>query len=261
MIKKIFAGLVFLVVIIAAGAYFLSANMDSLVEAAIETYGTAATKTPVRLDSVKIVLTSGEASMAGLSVGSPDGFEAEKSLFLGSIAVKLDTKSVTGNGPIVIKDITIDKPQVTYEINTKGDNNLRTISKNAQAFASSFSKAKKEKSAVSQSPDGSPSRKVIIESLTVRDGQLSISQPLLKGKTLDAKLPVIRLTNIGKNEGGADPAEVAEIVLEAITNASSQVATSNLTQELGSTIEKAKTLSQEDIEAKGGELLQNVFGK
>ncbi|MDD4615888.1 MAG: hypothetical protein PHW76_02065 [Alphaproteobacteria bacterium] len=260
--KKILAGLVVLGVVIVGAAYFLSANLDSIVRAAVEKYGTAATKTAVTLDSVKIVLASGEAAMGGLSIGSPEGFEAEKSLYLGSISVKLDKSSIGGNGPLVIKDITIQKPQITYEVSNSGDSNLQKISKNAQAYASSFSKDKKS-GGQTENTDKGPDRKVVIESLTIREGQVSIAQALLKGKKIEAQLPLIHLTNIGKNENGASPAEVAQIVLGAVTNASAQVATSNLAKELGTTIDnvKAGDVSGSDLEKVGGQVLNGLLGK
>jgi hypothetical protein len=61
----------------------------------------------------------------------------------------------------------------------------------------------------------------------------------LKGKVLSADLPVIHLTNIGRNEGGTTPADIAEKVLGAISDSAGQVASSSLTKELRSRLEKA----------------------
>jgi hypothetical protein len=236
MLKKILIGLVMLIALLGVGGYFLYANMDSVVRSTIEKYGTAATKTTVRLDYVKITLASGEAALAGLSVGSPSGFAADKSLVLGTIAVKLDAGSLAGNGPIVIQDISIEKPQITYEVNNNGESNLQTIARNAEAYAASFGGGGKDKA--NSAGAKQPGRKIIIDSLTVRDGHVAISQALLQGRQLSAPLPVIHLTNIGKNEGGATPAEVAQKLLTAIANSASQVAGADLAKELGSTLEK-----------------------
>jgi hypothetical protein len=237
MLKKILIGLVLVIALSGVGGYFLYANMDSVVRSTIEKYGTAATQATVRLDHVKITLATGEAALGGLSVGSPTGFAADKSLYLGDIAVKLDTGSLAGNGPIVIQDITIEKPQVTYEVNNTGESNLQTIARNAEAYAASIAGGG-EKGNASDAGAKQPGRKLIIDSLTVRDGQIAISQAMLQGRQLSAPLPVIHLTNIGKGEGGATPAEVAEKVLAAITNSASQIASADLAKELGSTLEK-----------------------
>jgi hypothetical protein len=262
--KKILIGILVLVAVVLGGVYFVSANIDSIVEAAIEKYGTASTRTPVRLDSVKIALASGQATLGGLSVGSPEGFEAPKSLSIGNISVKLDTASVTGTGPIVIKDISIDKPEVTYEINEKGQSNLQTIVRNTQSYASSLSGKgpKLEKKAVEAESGKETGRKIIIESLTVRDGLVAFSQPLAKDKQYSAKLPVIHLTNMGKADQGATPAEVAQEILAAITTASSQVASEGLAKELGSKIEAVTGGKvDESVQKMGTDAINGLFGK
>lgn len=245
MLKKIAIGLVVLLVVIAGAAYFLFSNLDSIVKAAIEKYGTAATQAEVRLDSVKLSITSGEGSLNGLSVGNPKGFSTAKALTMGLISVKLDTSSVTGSGPIIIREIVIEKPQVTYEVTTSGDSNLQTIEKNTMAYAGASGGTGNSGSASSGatatsggggggSSGGGQERKVIINDLYVRDGQIGISHQLLQGKTLTAALPTIHLTNIGKDKGGASPAQVAQQVLGSILASASKSASSELTKQLGS---------------------------
>jgi len=242
MLKKIAIGVVILLVIIAGGVYFLFSNLDSIIKAAIEKYGTAATQADVKLDSVKLSITSGEGSLNGLTVGNPKGFSAPKAIYMGTISVKLDTSSVTGNGPIVIREIVIEKPQVTYEATNTGDSNLQTIQRNTMAYAGasgtggSAGSAGSGGSASTSSTGGgnsSQERKVIINDLYVRNGQIGISHALLAGKTLAADLPTIHLSNIGKDKGGASPAEVAQQVLGSITASASKVASADLTKQLG----------------------------
>ncbi|MGE5893616.1 MAG: hypothetical protein ACM34I_06130, partial [bacterium] len=54
------------VVVLAAALYFLVTNIDSIVKAAIEKYGSEVTKTDVRVSSVKIKLSSGEGAVSEL---------------------------------------------------------------------------------------------------------------------------------------------------------------------------------------------------
>lgn len=261
MLKKLLAVFVVLILIVGAGIFFLGSNLDSLVRSAVEKYGTAATQTTVKLDGVKIALTSGEAGLSGLSVGSPAGFTADKSFFLGNISVKLDTSSVSGTGPIVIDEINIDKPQVTYEVNKSGDTNLQAIAKNAQNYAASLGGGKSgESKPAEDNGQKKPGRKLIIKSLTVNNGQISIIQPLLQ-KPLSAGLPTIHLTNIGKSEGGASPAEVAQQLIGAITNSASQIAASDLSKALGDNLKNA---ADGYLKAKSGDVgnqIKGLFGQ
>ena len=57
---------------------------------------------------------------------------------------------------------------------------------------------------------------------------------MLPGKTVTAALPTIHLANIGKDKGGATPAEVAEQVLVSISSNAARTASAALTKELGS---------------------------
>jgi len=235
MLKKIAIGVVVLLLVIAGGVYYLFSNLDSIIKAAIEKYGTAATQAEVKLDSVKLSISSGEGSLNGLTVGNPKGFSTPQALSLGTISVKLDTSSVTGNGPIVIKEIDIEKPQVTYEVTNSGDSNLQTIQRNTMAYAGGSSGGGSTASSSGPgSSGGGQERKVIISDLYIRDGDIGISHALLKGKTLSAPLPTIHLTNIGKDSGGATPAQVAQQVIGSITASASKAANIDLSKELGS---------------------------
>jgi hypothetical protein len=246
MLKKIAIGVVVLLVVIAGGAYYLFSNLDSIIKAAIEKYGTAATQAEVKLDSVKLSIASGEGALDGLTVGNPKGFTTPRALNLGSIAVKLDTSSVTGNGPIVIKEIDIEKPQVTYEVTSNGDSNLQTIQRNAMAYGGASGGGGGNASAGGggtgnaggggngNTGGGGQERKLVITDLYIRDGEVGITHALLKGKTLSAPLPTIHLSNIGKDKGGATPGQVAEQVLGSITASASKVASVDLQKELGS---------------------------
>ncbi|MDE2029705.1 MAG: AsmA family protein, partial [Alphaproteobacteria bacterium] len=195
--KKIAAGLGILVVVLAIGVGYLWSNLGSVIKSTVDKYGSAATQATVHLGGVDLSLTSGEGSLSDLSVGSPKGFSADQALYLGKISVRLDPKSVTGNGPIVIKQVVIDKPQVMYEVTATGDSNLKTIARNAENYANSFGGGKKKAAAKPAAEEKAPARKIIIEDLSITNGQVAITQPMLQGKQLSAPLPTIHVRNIG----------------------------------------------------------------
>src|SRR5271154_2939428 len=135
MMKKIATAFAVLVIVIGLGAAYLWTNLDRIVAAAIEKYGTAAAQADVRVSGVSLAPTSGEGKMSGLSVDNPKGFSSNKAISLGSIQVQLDPHSITGTGPIIIHQIAITQPQVAYELTNGGDSNLQTIQHNAQNYA------------------------------------------------------------------------------------------------------------------------------
>lgn len=235
--KKLGIAVVVLIVVVGAGGWFLFANLDHIVKVTIEKYASAATQTKVTLDGVTLQLTSGNGTLSGLSVGNPAGFSAAKAFYLGSIGVKLDTSTIKGTGPIVISSMDIEKPQVTYELLNSGTSNLQTIQKNTQAYANSFqgkkTSARTSPAATSTAdPDkAQPGRKLIIRDLVIRNGNVAISQELLKGQNLSTGLPEIHMTNIGQSSGGATAAEVAQQVFSAIANSAAQASVTELAKQ------------------------------
>ena len=83
-----------LALVIAAGIAFVLTNVNFIVKSAIEKYGSRATGTAVAVSSVNIRLASGEAEVMGLSVANPGGFSSPHIFDLGSIAVRIDARSV-----------------------------------------------------------------------------------------------------------------------------------------------------------------------
>jgi hypothetical protein len=233
-IKKILIGVAVLLVIVVAGAYFLWSNIGGIIKTALENYGSQATQSEVKVSNVKLSLTSGEGSISGISIANPKGYSAGNAFMLGQVSVKLDTGTVTQN-PVVIKEIVIDAPQVNYEMGADGGSTLQTIQKNVNAYAAKMGGG----GTPSQQPAAGskePERKLIIENLYVRNGQISASHAALKGQHVKSGLPTIHLTNIGKAKGGASPAEVANEVIGAISQQAAKVAA----VDLGKTLESLK---------------------
>ena len=248
MFKKIILGLVALVIIVAIAAGTLWSNLDSIVKTAVEKVGTAVLQTEVSLSSVKISLTSGQGSLSGLSIANPKGFSSAKAFYLGAITLKIDPHSIAGTGPIIVKELTIEKPQVSYEIAQSGDN-LQTLQKNATTFANTAVGV--NKNAKEETPSAKKEgRKLIIEHLAIRDGQVGISHYLLAGKNMQATLPTITLSNLGKDSGGITPAVLAEKIMGTLTASATAAATADITKQLGS----LKNITPDSLKGVGNQL-------
>lgn len=235
MIKKLALAFAILVVAIVGAGYYFFSNVDSLVKAVIERYGSEATQSSVNLKSITLGLTTGTGDLNGLTVKNPKGFSSADAIALGDIKLALDVSTLQSN-TIVIKDITILQPAVLYEY-AGGGGNLEALQKNVQSYAAKFSggKTAPDKSAgdAGQSASKQPEKKVIIENLAIRDGKIAITHQALQGRTLSSALPTIQMKDIGKDKGGATPAEVAEKVIGSISAQASRVATAELQKQAG----------------------------
>jgi len=242
-----------LLVILAGAAWYLLSSVDSIVKGAIEKYGTEAAQASVTVKSVKLSLATGEATITGLVVGNPGGFATDSAVTLNSVTVKLDTGSLIGSGTIVIKQVDIVAPHVTYEVGL-GGSNLQTIQKNVQAYAGNPESSGGTPVAASSGSE----RKLVIEDLVVRDGVVSVSATILQGRTLNVPLPTIHLTGIGK-DGGATPAQVARQVLGSITTDAATVGARALANGATSAVtDTAKGVVSQPREV--GKRLKSLFG-
>ncbi len=228
--KKIGIGLAVLLIVIGGAGWYLFSNLDSIIKAAISKYGSAATLTSVSVDGVKLSLTSGEGTVSGLIVGNPQGFTSPFAISVGSMTVQVDTSTLAGNGPIVIKTIYITQPHITYEINAGAglmgvstNSNLQAIQHNVQSTTAA---------PAAPPPSNTPARKEIIQDLYVTGGEISLDAAVLKGKGTTVPLPPIHLTNIGASGGGVTPAQVAGQILSAIIAQADRVGAAALAQQV-----------------------------
>jgi len=243
MAKKIIIGVVVVLVVAAGGLYFLYSNLGSIIKAAIEKYGSEATQAQVTVNSVTLSASSGQGAISGLVIDNPKGFSAPHAFELGSISLTVDTSTITQN-PVVIKEVVISGPKVTYEQGNSGGN-LQKIQQNVTQYAggSASAKASPGSSGGSQTPSGSssssssaaakPERKLIIDKLDVTGGEVTATATMLQGRTVKTSLPPIHLTDIGRKEGGATPAEITQRIISAISDQASKAAVAELQKSFG----------------------------
>ena len=206
----IVGGAIGLLIVVFVGAMiYLASNLDSLVKDAVEKFGSEATLAEVKLNEVEISLATGATSFGGLKIGNPAGFKAPSAFEMGSISIKLDIDTIDQD-PIVIKEIAIVGPRITYELSGTGSN-IDAIQKNVDAYSKQFQSAGGDKK------NGGEGPKLVIEDIYIRGGKIGVSAGFLEGKTLDAALPDIHLKDIGKEEKGADPSQIIQVITDSMT--------------------------------------------
>lgn len=266
---KIVGGILAVVVIAIVGVVvFIYSNLDSIVKDAVEEYGPQFTGVSVKLDKVELSPENGMGKLSGLIVGNPAGYQTDAAFKLGTISMNIDISSLTGD-TIVIKSIVIDAPDITYEFGD-GGSNVDVIGKNVEKAAAGSGAKTAEKE------EKGPGKKMIVESLVVSNGRVSVSHPLLKGKKLGSALPTIRLKDIGKDKkDGATPAEVVDKVMDAIEKqvgaAVSSTNVNDMIKGLGGAATDAlkgvtggadgATKGVEDAAKGAGDSLKKLFGK
>jgi len=205
--KKMFLGaLLVLVLSFGFAVYYVLSGLDGMVKTAIETYGSQATQTAVRVASVKIVLKDGSGVIRGVTVGNPQGFTAPQAFALGEMATQVELKSLSEE-ITVVEQITVRAPEVFFELNAAGENNLAELKQNLAAGSSGVAAPAGKK--------GAAEPRLIIRKLLFADGSIHARLVPLD-KEYQLKLPTIALNNLG-GKTGATPAQIADQVLKVLT--------------------------------------------
>ncbi|HXG48436.1 MAG TPA: hypothetical protein VNO52_12480, partial [Methylomirabilota bacterium] len=95
--------------------------LNDIVKKAVETAGPPLTKTEVKLASSKISPLSGSGHLQGLFIGNPEGFKTEFAIKMGEMKVDVDVGSLLSD-TIVVEQIFIEGPEITFEGGLKGSN-------------------------------------------------------------------------------------------------------------------------------------------
>ncbi len=207
--KKIFIAGGVVVVIIVAVIFFTLSNLGPIVKKTVNTVGPKVTKTDVTVADVSVSLFGGEATIKDFFLGNPKGFKSDQAMRVGSVSVDIDEKTITQN-PIVINKIEIIAPQITYE-KIAGTDNFQALLKNVQGSAKSEKKAQSKSAS-----DDAQGKKIVINNVIIKDGEVNLTMAALGGKEITAPLPDIHLKDIGKQKQGATPAEAFEQIFASL---------------------------------------------
>jgi hypothetical protein len=197
---RIFLGLLLVVVLVVAGGlWYVSANLDRIVAHLIEEKGSEATQTAVRVGTVDLDIGKGSGRIASMSVANPEGFSKEAAISFGELQIHMDPMAVTSD-PIVIGEVAVSGAQILLEQTTDG-NNLRTL-----------------QTALAQQPAddiAAEGPEIIIERFALAESRVHVRVPQLN-ESRELALPEIIVSDIGRASNGATASEIAKQILEPI---------------------------------------------
>jgi len=233
--KWILVGIGGLIIIIIIVLILGISNLGPIIKKTVNSYGPEITKTEVHLGDVGISILSGEAKLKNFLLGNPKGFKSPQAMSVGSVFVNVDEGSLTKD-TIVIDKIEVVRPEITYE-KAGGTDNFKTILNNVTRTVGTG------KGSAKGTEDEGAGKKVLIRNFVVRDGKVNLAMSMLGGKSVSASLPDIHLKDIGKDKGGASPAEAFKEIFAAFyEKITSPAVTSSLNEGLkamGKTVESA----------------------
>jgi hypothetical protein len=250
--KWIFIGIgaviAILVIIVVVGI----SKLGPIVKMAVNTYGPQITDTELKVEDVGISIFSAEAKLKKFFLGNPKGFKSAGAMKVGSVYVNVDEGSLTKD-TIIINKIEVIGPEITYEKKGKTDN-FKAILSNVQK------NVPKSKSSKKQSEPQGQGKQLIINNFILKDGKVNMALEMPGGvlgdQSLSAELPDIHLKDIGKEKGGASPAEVAREIFAAlyakITSANVLGSFNDQLKKLGVSAEAVEKVAKEGLDTAGG---------
>ena len=207
--KKILSivGIVILVLIVIVVLF-----MGQIIKAGIETAGPKIAGVPMSVEKVRVNPLTGNVHVKALIIGNPEGFKTDSLMELGEFNLDIALGSLFTD-TIVIKQILIDAPEITYE------KALR--SSNISTLLDNLAPAEKPKADVAEEPKEKKgaAKKVVIEDFQLNDAKVHVTLTALGGKKMTLSLPSIQMQDIGKDTGGTDIKEVVSEVFGSVSDA------------------------------------------
>ncbi len=227
-----------IVIVLVAGWLYL----EPLVKGVVNKFGTEVTGTEVTLTGFSLHPLDGEVEIKGFTVANPKGYTTPNLLSLGGVFVKVDPKSLTSD-TIVVENIRITKPELTYEMPNFSTSNVMQLQENvARNTAQSSTPAKEEKV---KETAAKPAKNIVIRKVLVEDGALSALTPLQKDKKpLELNLPSIEINGIGDGKKNMSIDESIAIIFNKILFN----ATSVVTKELGNVSNMAQKAANKALD-------------
>ena len=236
--KKILIAVIILLLAVAAALYYVFSNLDAIVKAAIEEFGSEAVKTSVQVDTVAIGLAEGSASVQGLTVANPKGFSLPHAFSLGEITVDINLEK-TGRDLIAIDRINIAAPRVFYEINKDREGSLNVLKDNLGDRSVAGDKPGGDGAGTGS---GGADIKLDIARFEFSDAGLHAKIAPLDDKTYDLKLPALVLTNLQ-----GTPEQISRQILDRlIEHARTEIRKQGLDRELAEIKAKAQQRIDEE---------------
>ncbi|MDP6525884.1 MAG: hypothetical protein QGH15_16835 [Kiritimatiellia bacterium] len=209
--KKLGIVVLVLLAVVAILLVVVVTRLGDVIKNAVETVGPGFTGGEVTLADVSVKPLKGEAGLRGFVVGNPEGYKTDKAFELGEVQVKVDLGSVTKD-TIIINEIVIDGPEITYEKSLK-KSNIAQILDNVNKAAGVEEGGEEPEEEPAEKGEG---KKVVIDHVIVKNARVRLSTALLMGKAVSIPLPTIELEDIGKESEGTTFAEATSEILKAV---------------------------------------------
>lgn len=253
-------GLLVLIAIIGAGVWYVLSGAGDFIATQIEKQGSKYLGTAVSVLSVNLALSEGRMTITDLNVKNPQGFSSENAFSLGSVT--LDLGDVLSE-PYTVETVSIDAPEILYEVDASGQGNLIVLKNNLDA------NLPKSDSTPEPPKEGGANPLVIIENVTVSNVRLKLNFEQFKTgdieietKAYEVTLPTFNAGSIGKPNGMPADQVGGAIVNAMLDNVIAQAkveAKKRVSEELKEKANKELDKQKDKLKDKASSKLKDLF--
>jgi len=220
-----------IIAIAIVAVLIIFANLNSIARKGIVEVMSYVLKVDVTLKKADIKPFSGKAFLEGLVIGNPEGYKTKEAFSVERIEVALNIKSFRTDEPTVSL-ISLNNPRITLEQGFPGSN-LTKLIENAERLQSKEEKA----------PPKASEKKIKVDKIIVEGAMVSVSAPVLAGKSLTIPLPRIEMNDFGGKKKSMTIAEsIKEFfsqIIRSIASAGSGILPDDILKTLNSSIKGA----------------------
>ena len=211
-------GVIAAVLVIAVIGLVLFIN--PIIKGAIEKGIPVALGCKATVEKVSVKPFSGRVMIKNLKIASPQGYAEPEMFAIDEFRVKVDVASVLkSSGPIVINEVIIRGPKIAYEVVGSKSNFDAVMARFPQSDKPEKEKPKDGKKA---------GRKVIIDLVEFKDGQVNVRAGYTLGQTIPLPLPSLTLRDIGRASGGVTAVQALAHVLGNLASVITNLVTDSM---------------------------------
>jgi uncharacterized protein involved in outer membrane biogenesis len=243
--KIIFGVIAILIVFVVIASLVIGAYLGEIVKAGLENVGPKLTQTSVTVSTVNVSLLAGSAGIKGLVLGNPSGYKTPQSISVSNAAVSLSPGSLLGD-KIVIRSIEVRAPEITFEGNPLGDNNLMQILHNVTPATAAVDKSTNAPAAAT--PDEKKAaKKLEVDDFLISGAVVHANITGLVNKQITLSIPDIHLANLGTGTNGITAADLTQVALSEITAQTIKALVSNVSELGKDAVNAAKGAAQDAV--------------
>lgn len=245
MIKKVILGAVVLIVLVVGVAVTLVVSQaDRLVADAVQTYGSAATKTDVSVSGVDLALTEGTGTLSGLTIGNPEGYETDYAVRIDETELTLDLASLSSDVPVVSEMLLTGA-----HINAEQIGDATNLTDIQELMSSSDGSAQ-------STSEG----RIVIDRFRLANARVTLTSELLN-EPEELMLEDVVVNGVGRG-GGATYSEAAEAILTPILGAARTAVQARLRSAAGEAVrDEVREELDEKLEEEAGGRLRDLLDR